>query len=156
MPTRRLRWAWVLSVLGRCLLCSGALLLASPTSAAVGFAGVSLDLASQTVPPGGLLQMQVFITEPKPILKGGQKASFSARAALVSPLTTVRDGALFSPAGDVDGVAVLGRGTIQVTFNSPLNRPRYTCHGVRASGLSCCDKWSEGAADARSRQRPVV
>jgi hypothetical protein len=120
MPTQRPRTASILSVLGRCLLCSGALLLASPTLGAAGFAGVSLDLASQTVPPGGLLQMQVFITEPKPILKGGQKASFSARAALVSPLTTVRDGALFSPAGDVDGVAVLGPGTIQVTFNSPL------------------------------------
>src|SRR5690348_16558778 len=85
-----------------------------------GFVGVSLDLASQTVPPGGLLQMQVFITEPKPILKGGQKATFTSRAAIVPALGVVRDGALFSPAGDVDGVAVLGKGSIQVSFNSPL------------------------------------
>ena len=33
------------------------------------FTGVSLSVASPTVPPGGTLQMQVSITEPKPILK---------------------------------------------------------------------------------------
>ena len=100
-----------------CLLLPG---FSGMSAAATGFVGVSLDLASQTVPPGGLLQMQTFITEPKPILKGGQKATFTSRAALVPALGVVRDGALFSPAGDVDGVAVLGKGSIQVSFNSPL------------------------------------
>src|SRR5215475_9462212 len=63
------------------------------------FNGVSLSVASPTVPPGGILQMQVFVTEPKPILKGkqGVKSSRSAAAALtgnptvVSPLGPVRD-----------------------------------------------------------------
>ena len=96
------------------------LVLFSVHPASAQFVGVSLDLASQTVPPGGVLQMQIFITEPKPILKGGQKATFVSRAALVPALGAVRDGALFSPAGDVDGVAVLGKGSIQVSFSSPL------------------------------------
>jgi hypothetical protein len=103
------------------LLCLLILSFATVSTAAGGsFVGVSLELASQTVPPAGLLQMQIFLTEPKPILKGGQKASFSSRAAIVPALGLVRDGALFSPAGDVDGVAVLGKGSIQVSFNSPL------------------------------------
>ena len=34
--------------------------------------GPGLSVASPTVPPGALLQMQIFMTEPKPILKGKQ------------------------------------------------------------------------------------
>src|SRR5689334_5982708 len=64
------------------------------------FMGVSLDAPDQTVPPGGLLQMQVFVTEPNPILKGSQRAGFSSKAAIASPLGSVRDVAMFSPNGD--------------------------------------------------------
>src|SRR5438046_1347992 len=113
---QRTQFVGALRPLAAFVLIAVAPFLFSRPASAQGFVGVSLDLASQTVPPGGLLQMQVFITEPKPILKGGQKTTFSSHAAFVPALRTVRDGALFSPAGDVDGVAVFAPGSIQINF----------------------------------------
>jgi hypothetical protein len=96
------------------------------------FAGVSLSVASPTVPPGGLLQMQVFITEPKPILKGRQRTTlktapsaaasrgFMAEAAAAFPLGGIRDAALFSTGPDVSGVAVTTSTGTQFFFSSPL------------------------------------
>jgi hypothetical protein len=85
------------------------------------FLGVSLKVANQTVPPGGTLQMQIFVTEPNPILKGNQGSKFANKLAAPLPLGLMRDGALFSPQGDVSGVAVVGSSGIQVYFSSPLN-----------------------------------
>jgi len=93
------------------------------------FAGVSLSAASPTVPPGGLLQMQVFVTEPKPILKGKQRVQAVATGASLveaipgtaSPVTGIRDAALFSTGGDVSGVAVTDSSGTQFFFSSPLN-----------------------------------
>lgn len=65
------------------------------------FTGVELTIPSATVPPGGMLQLQVAITEPKPISKGGQKTSF-ASPLLSSPVGL----SLFSPGGDASGTAV--------------------------------------------------
>jgi len=103
---------------------------AASSDVAPAFAGVSLSVASPTVPPGGLLQMQVFVTEPNPILKGRQRMGMVPRplAALGSegvapasaPLRAIRDAALFSPAGDVSGVAVGKSGSTQIFFSSPL------------------------------------
>ena len=98
------------------------------------FNGVSLSVQSPTVPPGGTLQVQVFVTEPNPILKGRQGMKLgSARAALVpaalSPdaslapaaiLGSIRDAAVYSPTGDTDGIAVGKNGSTQLFFNSPL------------------------------------
>jgi IPT/TIG domain-containing protein len=99
------------------------------------FAGVSLSVASPTVPPGGLLQMQVFVTEPNPILKGKQKMAMvpatlvalsplgtisGALTPVTAPLGAIRDAGLFSPGGDVSGVAVGKTGATQVFFTSPL------------------------------------
>ena len=109
-------------------------------SAAIGATGepapavaiLGLSVASPTVPPGGILQMQVFVTEPNPILKGKQGVKLAAvKAAGLSPLGTpaaipapllgsIRDAALFSPSGDVSGVAVGKTGGTQVFFTSPL------------------------------------
>ena len=75
------------------------------------FNGVSLSVQSPTVPPGGTLQVQVFVTEPNPILKGRQGMKLgSARSALVPPalipnagvapaaiLGSIRDAAVYSP-----------------------------------------------------------
>src|SRR5260221_10520284 len=80
------------------------------------FSGVSLSAASPTVPPGGLLQIQVFVTEPKPILKGKQRVQAVASGASLLgaipgaalPVAGIRDAALFSTGGDVSGVAVTG------------------------------------------------
>jgi hypothetical protein len=87
------------------------------------FPGVSLSVDSPTVPPGGLLQVQVFITEPKPILKGkqGLRSSRAAVANAAPPLGPVRDAALFSTTGDVTGVAVTGASGTQFFFSSPLD-----------------------------------
>jgi IPT/TIG domain-containing protein len=95
-------------------------LLAASGEFGVPFVGVSLSANSPTVPPGGLVQMQVFVTEPKPILKGNQGTKFSNAAGVAAPLGSVRDAALFSPAGDVSGVAVNGTSGTQIFFSSPL------------------------------------
>jgi hypothetical protein len=65
------------------------------------FTGVELRIPDVTVPPGGMLQLQIAITEPKPISKGGQRMSF-ASPMLASPLGI----SLFSPSGDASGTAV--------------------------------------------------
>jgi len=105
---------------------------ASATKPAAVFTGISLSVDSPTVPPGGTLQMQVFVTEPNPILKGKQGVRFAAvkAAALTTPVTaiaapvsllgTIRDASLFSTGGDVSGVAVGKSGGTQVFFTSPL------------------------------------
>jgi len=88
------------------------------------FVGISLSVKDVTVPPGGTLQMQVFVTEPNPILKGKQGVGLSkSLAATHSPalvLGTIRDATLFSPGGDVSGVAVGKNGGTQIFFTSPL------------------------------------
>jgi hypothetical protein len=112
--------------------------------ATVAAPAVGLAIANATVPPGGLLQVQVSLTEPKPILKGRQAVSFAASpvraAALAAPLAFtgsaaadaaaaassgsafagVRDVALFSPDGTASGVAVLASSGLQFFFRSPL------------------------------------
>jgi hypothetical protein len=79
------------------------------------FAGVELTIPNETVPPGGMLQLKMQITEPKPILKGGQKAAFSA--PFLSPVQGI---ALFSPAGDASGTALLSNGRAQFSLHSPI------------------------------------
>src|SRR5215813_1069745 len=79
------------------------------------FAGVEPKIANEKVPAGGMLQVKVFITEPKPIMKGRQRVAFS------SPLLGSVSGInLFSPAGDVSGVAVRSGKALKFFFNSPL------------------------------------
>lgn len=77
--------------------------------------GIGVEIPSTTVPPGAMLQLVITMTEPKPILKGGQAASFSP-----SVLGTPQGIHLYSPAGDASGVAVLGAGNVHFFFNSPL------------------------------------
>ena len=79
------------------------------------FAGVELRIPDETVPPGGMLQLKVEITEPKPILKGGQRAGYHAQ--FLGPVQGI---ALFSPKGDASGTAVLSKGAAQLSLSSPL------------------------------------
>jgi len=113
-----------LAILLQSFLLLALFLIARPVVAhgqADGFTGVSLSVASPTVPPGGLLQSQVFVTEPKPILKGKQgMKSGSAALVLASPLGPFRDAALFSTGGDASGVAVTNGAGTQFYFSSPL------------------------------------
>jgi hypothetical protein len=88
--------------------------------------GAGLSVASPTVPAGGLLQMQVFMTEPKPILKGKQGVGTkTAQQAFVAdtvalPLDAVRDAAIFSTDETVCGFAVMNAGATRFFFSSPL------------------------------------
>jgi len=91
------------------------LLLAISSQAFGQFPGVELRIPDETVPPGGMLQLKVEITEPRPISKGGQRASFAA--AFLGPVQGI---ALFSPGGDASGTAVLSRGAAHFSFNSPI------------------------------------
>ncbi len=94
------------------LLISSRHLLAGDTAP---FPGIELSISDETVPPGGMLQLKVAITEPKPISKGGQKTGFNAN--FIGPVQGV---ALFSPAGDASGTAVLSKGAAQLSLHSPL------------------------------------
>ena len=95
---------------------STAIWAATVDDATTTFTGVGLKIPNETVPPGGMLQIKVLITEPTPILKGRQRVAFS------SPMLAAPSGiALFSPAGDVSGVAVIKNGAAQVSFSSPLS-----------------------------------
>lgn len=80
-----------------------------------GFAGVGLKIPNETVPPGGMLQMKILVTEPKPIFKARQSASFSS--TLLSAPSGIH---LYSPAGDASGVAVVSNGGAQFFLSSPL------------------------------------
>lgn len=80
------------------------------------FAGVELTIPNETVPAGGMLQMKVQITEPKPISKGGQRAAFSSTF-----LGSVQGIALFSPSGDASGTAVLSSGAARFSLHSSLS-----------------------------------
>ncbi|HYU46521.1 MAG TPA: IPT/TIG domain-containing protein [Terriglobales bacterium] len=95
------------------LLLAPAGLLARGIEAA--FAGVELTVPNETVPPGGMLQLKVQITEPTPISKGGQKATFSSTF-----LGAVQGIALFSPAGDASGTALLSNGSAHFSLHSPI------------------------------------
>ena len=71
--------------------------------AAVPFPGVSLSVSREIAPPGGVAQLKVFMTEPKPISTGSTSFSFDAYDAILGI-------AVMSPANDTFGVALV-RGT---------------------------------------------
>lgn len=68
---------------------------------------ISLHIPDETVPPGGIAQMKVLVTEPTPTTSGGPRL-----AAAVG--TSVRGIQLFNPTGDVDGVAMFGPTMISI------------------------------------------
>jgi hypothetical protein len=68
---------------------------------------ISLHIPDETVPPGGIVQMKVLVTEPTPTSSGGP--SF----ALLSGLD-VSGIELFNPNGDVNGVAMIGTSMISI------------------------------------------
>jgi hypothetical protein len=126
----RQNFNWVLRSCAFITLALTAILGAAQEAAPAPFNGVSLSVQSPTVPPGGTLQVQVFVTEPNPILKGRQGMKLgSVRAAALSSdatlapaaiLGSIRDAAVYSPTGDADGIAVGKNGSTQLFFNSPL------------------------------------
>ena len=75
---------------------------------------VTIRVSSETVPPGGLAQMKVLMTSPKPITGGNMLLDMTA-----VPLDSIDGIALFSDTGDVGGTAVVNGGAVNVQFTSP-------------------------------------
>ncbi|MEO8660376.1 MAG: IPT/TIG domain-containing protein [Bryobacteraceae bacterium] len=80
------------------------------------FAGLSLSIADEIQPPGGVFQMKVSVTEPKPISTGRGRVSLLGTAPVISSIDAVN---LLSPAGDAAGVAVISGTNIRLTCNVP-------------------------------------
>jgi hypothetical protein len=75
-------------------------------------AGVSLKIADEKVPPGGIVQVKVLVTEPRPISTAGGSFTFDG-------LDTIEGVALMSPAGDAMGVAIWRGGQLTLSIVSP-------------------------------------
>ena len=75
------------------------------------FAGVSLTISQETAPPGGIAQIKVTVTEPRPISTGGMLVDFAGFDSF--------DGiAVMSPANDTFGVAQVNGSLIRFTVLS--------------------------------------
>lgn len=74
------------------------------------FNGVSLAVQNSTVPPGGMFQFQLMITEPKPISTSSTRPTTSTSSSGIS---------LYDPLGITAGVAVLNGSGLQITAISP-------------------------------------
>ncbi len=77
------------------------------------FAGVSLKVDDETVPPGGILQFKLFLTEPKPISSGTTHPKIPTQ-----PTAGPRGIALDDPSGHACGAAVSGPNGLQFNFIS--------------------------------------
>jgi hypothetical protein len=73
---------------------------------------VSLSVSKETAPPGGMAQMKVFVTEPKPITTGGGDFSFAA-------YDHIEGIALMNALDDVAGIALVRGTEMSFTFVSP-------------------------------------
>ena len=78
----------------------------------VAFAGVSLKIADEKVPPGGIAQVKLFVTEPRPITTAGGRFSFDGFDSLEGV-------ALMSPGGDAMGVGVWRGSALALSIVSP-------------------------------------
>lgn len=72
---------------------------------------VSLHIPNEMAPPGGLVQMKFMVTEPTPISTGKPGMAFDP---------TIFDGVfgieLFNPTGDVNGIATIKDGRIELQY----------------------------------------
>jgi hypothetical protein len=95
------------------LLASGSLLVLAPLTpnAAPPVAGVSLKVSHESAPPGGIAQIKVSVTEPKPITTGRMALSFTR-------LDRFAGIAAMSPANDTFGVAELRNSEIRFSVLS--------------------------------------
>jgi hypothetical protein len=76
------------------------------------FAGVSISVSKETAPPGGMAQVKVYVTEPKPITMGAGSYSFDAYESV--------DGiAIMNAVEDVAGIALVRGTAVTLSFTSP-------------------------------------
>jgi len=88
----------------------------TPAPTPVPFAGVSLKVGDAAVPPGGIFQYQLLLTEPKPIGNGSTRPSVPT-----GPVGPVRGVAINDASGQAVGIAVINGSNIAVTAKSPNN-----------------------------------
>lgn len=88
--------------------------VAISVTAAAQIAPITIRVSSETAPPGGMAQMKVLMTSPKPITSGGMYMDMSAVS-----FDSIDGIALFSDTGDVSGAAVVDGGKVNVRFTSP-------------------------------------
>ena len=74
----------------------------------------TIRVSSETAPPGGMAQMKVLLTSPKPITSGNMFLDMSG-----VDFDSIDGIALFSDTGDADGVAMVDNGKVTVQFTSP-------------------------------------
>jgi uncharacterized membrane protein YgcG len=89
-------------------ICAAWLPLAAQTSLP------TIRVSSETAPPGGLAQMKVLLTSPKPITSGNMDLDMSDVS-----FDSIDGIALFNSSGDVGGAAVVNNGKVNVQFTSP-------------------------------------
>jgi hypothetical protein len=113
LPARMSRLAaFIATASSLCLPATGLTAFGADPVPPPGFTGVSLRVLNSTIPPGGMFQFQLALTEPKPIGLG------STRPAL--PTGTPTGISLNDPIGQTAGVAIINSSGIQINFNSPL------------------------------------
>jgi hypothetical protein len=76
-------------------------------------AGVSIKVKDETVPPGGMVQVKVVVTEPQPISTG--------KGRITRSFGTLAGFALHSPGNDAYGVAVVDAAGLDVSVRSPAS-----------------------------------
>src|SRR5438309_4612291 len=76
-----------------------------------GFTGLSFRVKSSIIPPGGMFQFQLMLTEPKPIGHGSTRPRV--------PSGTVTGITLNDPIGQTVGVAIMDSSGLRVNFHSP-------------------------------------
>lgn len=89
--------------------------IAATVSVGAPLPGLSLKIGNETAPPGGMAQMKVFVTEPKPISTGSSYVDMDTRF-----FGSVDGIALHSPKGDVAGAVTVAGSTYRINLASPL------------------------------------
>ena len=74
----------------------------------------TIRVSNEIVPPGGMAQVKVLLTSPKPITTGNMSVDLSGVF-----FDSIDGIALFSPTGDVVGAATVQNGRVNVHFTSP-------------------------------------
>lgn len=90
------------------------LLIAASVTASAQTLPTTIRVSSETVPPGGMAQMKVLLTSPKPITTGNMSMDLSGVF-----FDSIDGIALFDPTGDVVGAATVDHGQVNARFTSP-------------------------------------
>jgi hypothetical protein len=104
--------AWLAAVCFGIFTTSAVLRAEPQTTTEPSFAGVSLKIGQERVPPGGLAQVKLFVTEPRPITTGFASLDLDGLSEIVGL-------ALSSPARDTLGVALIRGSQVSLSVLSP-------------------------------------